>query len=48
MEELKVRYLMAEKGELSYGEIMDIDSLVSDFAIYEAYGGYVFTEEDFI
>ena len=47
MESLKVQYFMAENASISWEELADIDSLVSDFAIYEAYGHINFTEEDF-
>lgn len=47
MESLKTQYFMAENESISWEELADIDSLVSDLAIYEAYGRINFTEEDF-
>jgi hypothetical protein len=47
MESLKAQYFMAENESISWEELADIDSLVSDLAIYEAYGHINFTEEDF-
>lgn len=47
MESLKAQYFMAENESVSWEELADIDSLVSDLTIYEAYGHINFTEEDF-
>ena len=47
MEELKVRHFMAEHDNVYWEDISQIDSLVSDFTIYEAYGCFDFSEDDF-
>lgn len=48
LQELKQRYY-AEKydEELSYGELADIDDIVSDEEVFDEYGGTSFTEDDF-
>lgn len=46
-EELKQRFLMDKKGDVSYSEIFFIDDIVSDREIIEEYDGVNFVEEDF-
>lgn len=48
LQELKQRYY-AEKydKDLSYGELADIDDIVSDDEVFDEYGGTSFTEDDF-
>ena len=48
LQELKQRYY-AEKydKDLSYGELADIDDIVSDEEVFDEYGGTSFTEDDF-
>ncbi|MBO5628353.1 MAG: hypothetical protein J5965_04655 [Aeriscardovia sp.] len=50
--ELKQSYLCRHLDECedrspSYGELADADELVSDDTIYENYGGYDFSSDDF-
>ena len=47
--ELKQIYYCEEyiKNNASYGELADIDNLVSDNEIYEYYNDTMFVEEDF-
>ena len=48
--ELKVYYYEKEvlKDEgISYGEIVEIDDLVTDEEVFEYFNGYVFVEDDF-
>ena len=47
LEELKVTYYAGKHGDISYGEIVKIDELVSDEEVFEEYTGTIFTEEDF-
>lgn len=47
LEELKINYLSELNGDLSYGEIADINELVSDEEVFEAYNGYEFVPDDF-
>ena len=51
LKELKGNHIVAmndEKGEgTSWGELAMADELVSDEEIYEAYDGYVFSDDDF-
>ena len=46
--ELKQRYYTERNGNVSYGELADIDNLVSDNEIFEEYGYITFVEEDFL
>ena len=53
LEQLKVQYLdnllmEEENRNISYGEIANINDLVSDKLIYDLYDMYDFVEEDFI
>ena len=45
--ELKQRYYTERNENVSYGELADIDNLVSDNEIFEKYGHITFVEEDF-
>lgn len=50
--QLKVQYLdnllmETENRNISYGEIYNINEIVSDSIIYNLYSMYEFTEEDF-
>jgi hypothetical protein len=45
--ELKQRYYTEKNESVSYGELADIDSIVTDNEIFEEYNGIEFTEEDF-
>ena len=45
--ELKCQYLQNLQGNLSYDEIADIDSYVSDEEVFGAYSGYSFSRDDF-
>ena len=46
--ELKQRYLADEAGrDLSYGELADADSLVTDEEVYNYYAGTEFVVDDF-
>ena len=45
--ELKQRYYAERNENVSYGELADIDNLVSDNEIFEEYGDITFVEEDF-
>ena len=52
LEELKIHYYDeilrdTENRSISYGEMADIDEIVSDEKIFNEYTGYVFTDEDF-
>ena len=46
--ELKQRYYTERNENVSYGELADIDNLVSDNEIFEEYGHITFVEEDFL
>ena len=51
LQQVKVNYYTNDcnepNGPLSYGEILDIDNIVSDEEVYEAYAGVDFVEDDF-
>lgn len=51
LSQVKVNYytndLDEPNGPLSYGDLIDIDNIVSDDEVYDAYAGVVFTEDDF-
>lgn len=48
LKEAKTNYWAEKNGEdISYGEISDIDNLVSDDEIFKAYGDIDFSEDDF-
>jgi hypothetical protein len=46
--ELKQRYYTERNENVSYGELADIDNLVSDNEIFEEYGDITFVAEDFL
>ena len=45
--ELKQRYYTERNENVSYGELVDIDNLVSDNEVFEEYEHITFVEEDF-
>ena len=52
LEELKIHYydeiIQDQEGRsISYGEMAEIDELVTDEKIFNEYSGYIFTDEDF-
>lgn len=47
LQQLKQRHLMEQGASLSWGELADIDSVISDEEIQEAYEGTDFVGEDF-
>lgn len=47
IEQLKQRYYCDRNENVSYGELINIDELVSDEEIEEEYGATFFVEEDF-
>ena len=47
--ELKQNYLCeSNEGNVSYGELANADSLVEDSVIFDVYGGFIFSEDDFL
>lgn len=44
---LKQQHLLVTQGHVSWGELADVDNLVSDEEIFEEYAGTVFSEDDF-
>ena len=46
--ELKQRYYTERNENVSYGELANIDNLVSDNEIFEEYGDITFVAEDFL
>lgn len=51
LQQVKANYYTNDLGEpngpLSYRDLIDIDDIVSDDEVYDAYDGVVFTEDDF-
>lgn len=51
LEQVKQRYYIEKQeaaGEpVSFGDLMQINELVSDEEVFDAYSGTVFTEDDF-
>ncbi len=52
LQQLKIRYLdellyKEEKRNISYGEMANIDEIVTDEEVYNEYDIYTFVEEDF-
>jgi len=45
--ELKERYYCEENYNISYGELANIDEIVSDEEILSEYDGYAFSNDDF-
>lgn len=53
LQQLKIMYLddllrEEENRSISYGEIIAIDSIVSDRLMYKIYKNYIFTSKDFL
>ena len=48
LQQVKQQYLVQQGKSLSYGELIDIDNLVSDEEIFEAEAGTNFVEDDFV
>lgn len=46
--QLKEQYYIERNENVSYGELADIDNLVSDNEIFEEYGHITFVAEDFL
>lgn len=51
LQQVKVNYYTNDLGEpngpLSYGDLLNIDGIVSNDEVYDAYAGVDFTEDDF-
>lgn len=47
LEELKQRYYTERNENVSYGELANIDELVTDEEVFEEYKDIDFVEEDF-
>lgn len=52
LQELKIHYydeilMENEERSISYGEMADIDEIITDEKIFHEYSGYIFTDEDF-
>lgn len=47
LEELKQRYYTEKNENVSYGELANIDGLVTDEEVFEEYKDIDFVEEDF-
>lgn len=51
LEQVKQRYYIEKQEEagepVSFGDLIQIDELVSDEEVFDAYSGTVFTEDDF-
>lgn len=45
--QLKQNLYCSQNDNVSYGELTDIDDLVSDSEIEQEFGDMIFTEEDF-
>ena len=45
--ELKERYYTEKNGDVSYGELANIDNIVTDNEVFEEYQNVDFVEEDF-
>ncbi len=45
--ELKIAYLCLTQENVSYGELVDADEIVSDQTIHEYYAGTDFSDDDF-
>lgn len=45
--QLKEQYYIEKNNNVSYGELADIDNLVSDNEVFEEYEHITFVEEDF-
>ena len=47
LEELKQNHYCITHESVSYGELADIDNLISDKEIMKIYSHYIFSEDDF-
>ena len=48
LREAKINYWAEKNGDvISYGEMANIDEIVSDDEIFEAYANFDFSEDDF-
>lgn len=47
LRELKERYLIEKQGNVSYGELVNIDKVITDKEVFEEYQNVNFVEEDF-
>lgn len=47
LQQVKQHYYMENNESVSWGELADIDELVSDEEIFKEYGHITFVEEDF-
>ena len=45
--ELKINYYCNNNENVSYGELANIDEIVTDEEIFEEYSATIFTEDDF-
>ena len=45
--ELKQNILCNREENASYGELADVDELISDEEVFEEYDGVIFTPDDF-
>ena len=45
--ELKERYYISKNENVSYGELANIDNIITDKEIFEQYEGIEFVEDDF-
>lgn len=45
--ELKAMFYAENNNNVSWGELADVDKLVSDETIFNEYGGTIFTNDDF-
>ncbi len=45
--QLKERHLMEMNDSVSYGELAEVDTIISDEEIFKAYAGVDFVEDDF-
>lgn len=48
LQQLKCNYLAEQGRELSWGECVEVDNIVSDEEIFHEYDSTEFTEEDFV
>lgn len=47
LKELKQNYYCNTHKSVSYGELAEIDNLISDEEIMKIYSNYIFSEDDF-
>lgn len=48
LEQVKQYYYMGKNESVSWGELANIDNLVSDEEIFKAFEDTIFTEDDFL